>query len=101
MQSHKKWAEQYEMRGMVLIGRDEEVVSDTLGNVKLTEMALRMLKSAPDSGSLFVKVGAKACLQLVVLTSNHGLEAIGMMIDSPLSSSKIERLHTSIDQDLI
>jgi len=99
-QSHQKWAAQYGMAGMVLIGRDDEVVSDTLGNAKLTEMILRMVKSAPKSGSLFVKVGAKACLQVVVLASNHGLEAIGMMIDSSLSKAQIEQLHVSVAQDL-
>jgi len=100
MLSHKKWAEQYGMAGMVLIGRDDEVVSDSLGNTKLTEMILRMVKSAPESGSLFVKVGAKTCLQVVVLASNHGLEAIGMMIESSLSKAQIEQLHVSVAQDL-
>ena len=100
MQSHKKWAEQYGLSSVVLIGRDAEVVSDSLGNSKLTDMALKMHHSSPVSGSIFVKVGAKTCLQVVELLSNHGLQAIGMIVGSPLTSVQIEQLRTSISKDL-
>ena len=96
----KQWASQFSFQSMVLMGRDEELAFDSLGNAMLTGMAVKLAKAVPTSGHLFVKVGAAACLQVISLATVHGVLTLGVQVPAPLSSDQIAELAELVAQDV-
>jgi len=96
----KKWAEQFGLSSLVLMGGDQEVVFDTLENRMLTQMARKLAKSTPESGNLFVKVGAEACLQVIEISTAYGSLALGSLVVAPLSGDRLVQLSAKVNQDL-
>ena len=96
----KKWAAQFGLRSLILMGADQEVVFDTLKNKMLTQMARKLAKSTPHSGNLFMKVGAEACLQVVEISTAYGSLTLGAVMVAPLSSDQLVQLSSMVNQDL-
>jgi hypothetical protein len=96
----KKWAELFGLSSLILMGGDQEVVFDTLENRMLTQMARKLAKSTPESGNLFVKVGAEACLQVVEISTAYGSLALGSLVVAPLSADRLVQLSAKVNQDL-
>jgi hypothetical protein len=96
----KKWAEQFGLSSLILMGADQEVVFDTLENRMLTKMARKLAKSTPESGNLFVKVGAEACLQVVEISTAYGSLSLGSLVVAPLSGDRLVQLTAKVNQDL-
>ena len=66
----------------------------------LTQMAKKLAKSAPESGHLFVKVGAEACLQVVEISTAYGSLTLGSLVVVPLSGDRLTQLSAQVTQDL-
>ena len=96
----KKWAEQFGLSSLILMGEGQEVVFDTLENKMLTRMARKLAKSTPESGNLFVKVGAEACLQVVEISTAYGSLSLGSLVVAPLSGDRLVQLSAKVNQDL-
>jgi hypothetical protein len=82
------------------MGEEQEVVFDTLDNKMLTQMARKLAKSTPKSGTLFVKVGAEACLQVIEISTAYGSLTLGSLVVAPLSGDRLVQLSAKVNQDL-
>lgn len=95
-----KWAEQFDFDSLVMMGTDDFVYIDTLENARLTEMARKLAKAMPDTGHLFVRVGAGACLQVILLPSSIESLAIGVLVSAPMGGDQVKKIVAAVLQDL-
>lgn len=98
-QASQQWASQFSLQSMVLMGLDEEVVFDSLGNAMLTKMAVKLAKAVPTTGHLFVKLGAASSLQVISVSTGHGLLILGVQVSAPLSGDQIDELTELVARD--
>lgn len=96
--SGAQWAEQFGLRGWFLVEGREKVVADTLGNAMLSQMAMRLVKTVPESGSLHMKVGSGSCLQVLSLGDKQVI--FGALLNSPLAGDQLDRLSGVLIRDL-
>ena len=92
LQLSEQWADQFNLRSMVLMTPDTEVLFDTLGNTKLTQMAQKLAKAAPASGNLFVRIAAGTSLQVLPVSTGLGDLTLGLLVSTALSSDQVARL---------
>lgn len=97
-QSSSQWCKTFGFSGVVLVEGREQVLLDTLGNPMITQIALRLTKTVPDSGQLFVKVGAGSCLQVLSLGPDQVV--FGALLPSPLSVEQLAGLRAQLVEDL-
>jgi len=92
----EKWTKQFGLRAMVVIASDAEVIFDTLGNSKLTQMAQKLAKAAPSAGHLFVRIGAGSSLQVIPVPTENGKLIFGILVSSALSSDQVKLLSDQV-----
>ena len=86
---------------MVVITADEEVVFDTLGNPKLTQMAQKLANSSSGTGHLFVRISAGTSLQVIPISADKTNLTIGVLVSTALSSDQVASLVEQASQKLI
>jgi len=96
IQLSEKWTEQFGLRAMVVIAPDAEVIFDTLGNSKLTQMAQKLAKAAPSAGHLFVRIGAESSLQVIPVSTENGKLTFGILVSVALSSDQVKLLSEKV-----
>lgn len=93
-----KWAQDFELQGLFVVEGREKIVADTLGKAMLTQMGMRLVKTVPNGGSLFLKVGSGVCLQVLSLGENQVV--FGALLASPLAGGQLDELSGVLRRDL-
>jgi len=96
----EQWSEDFELNALVLMASDGEVLFDTLGNLKLTQMAQKLAKSATLKGNLFVRIGAGANLQVMPVSQDSSGWMLGVVVAKALSADQVEALTAEVSSGL-
>jgi len=97
----EQWRERFALKAMVLMASDYEfeVLFDSLGDSRLTQVAQKLAKSS-SSGS-FLRVASGIFLQVVQVSTGHGNLALGVLADFVLSSGQVEALVSEVRAGLL
>ena len=96
------WQALFAVRSFVIMTSEQEVLLDTLGDTKITQMAQKLACAISAEGNIFMRISADFFLHVMAVSHprfSNCVWSLGVLVPSPLSRDQIGSLTNSMFQE--